>query len=155
MFDVFSVADLINMVLLCVTTGGVFAAFRQLKASAKAQRATFLKDLYMQLRTDDAVAEAFYLIEYSEFEYDRNFHGSSLERKVDRLLTLIDLVCEMHDQKIISKREMEFFEYQFSRVASDSAVREYLEFLDGFYQRVGIERSAFPAFQRFSRSRQK
>ena len=131
MFYFFSVADIINIALLCVTTIGVIAALRQLKTSTRAQRATFLKDLYMQLRTDDAVAEAFYLIEYSEFEYDRNFHN----------------------QKIISKREMEFFEYQFSRVASNSAVQEYLAFLYDFYQQVGIKRSAFPAFQSFSRLR--
>ncbi len=151
MHDVWSLADKINTALLLVTALSVVAAFWQIRTAAKAQRATFLKDLYMQLRTDEAVAEAFYLIEYSEFTYGPTFHGSPLEKKVDRLLTLIDLVCEMRSQSVISEREMEFFRYQFIRVATDPAIREYLSFLDSFYKRVGMDRRAFPAFQAFSK----
>ena len=155
MNDVWSLADKINTALLLVTALGVMAAFWQIRTGAKAQRATFLKDLYMQLRTDESVAEAFYLIEYSEFVYDQSFHGSILEKKVDRLLTLIDLVCEMRSQRIISKREMQFFRYQFLRVAADPSIRDYLLFLDMFYKRVGMDRRAFPAFQEFSQAQLK
>jgi hypothetical protein len=150
MNDGWSLADKINTALLLVTALSVVAAFWQIRTAAKAQRATFLKDLCMQLRTDEAVAEAFYLIEYSLFTYGPTFHGSPLERKIDRLLTLIDLVCEMRCQRVISAREMEFFRYQFLRVASDPAIRQYLIFLDSFYERVGMDRRAFPAFQKYS-----
>lgn len=114
--ELLSAADKINTALLLVTALGVLAAFWQIRAGARASRATFLKDLYLQLRTDADVARAFYLIEYDEFIYDHNFHGSELEPKIDRLFTLIDLVCEMRSQGVISKREMNFFDYQFGRV---------------------------------------
>lgn len=103
-----SISDKINTALLFVTAIGFVAALWQVRASARTQRATFLKDLYMQLRTDTDVAYAFYLIEYGKFSYDRNFHDSELEKKIDRLLTFIDLVCEMRAQKIITEREMNF-----------------------------------------------
>jgi hypothetical protein len=145
-----SLADSINSALLLVTALGVLAAFWQVRVGARAQRATFLKDLYMQLRSDPVVAEAFYKIEYGEFEYGPDFHGSELEPKIDRLLTLIDLVCEMRAQRIMAKREMSFFAYQFGRVAQDRSVRAYLNFLDHFYAQNGLEKKAFAAFQAYA-----
>ena len=150
MIELLSAADKINTALLLVTALGVLAAFWQIRAGARAQRATFLKDLYLQLRTDADVARAFYLIEYDEFIYDHNFHGSELEPKIDRLLTLIDLVCEMRSQGVISKREMNFFDYQFGRVDRNEGIRSYLAFLNGFYERQGMARKPFSAFQTYS-----
>jgi hypothetical protein len=146
-----SLTDKINSALLLVTTLGVLAAFWQIRSAARAQRATFLKDLYMQLRTDTDVARAFYLIEYNEFIYDDNFHGSEVEPIIDRLLTLIDLVCEMRAQKIISKREMSFFEYQFCRVSNDPNIQQYLKFLNGFYAKNGLNRKPFSSFQQYAK----
>ncbi len=143
-------SDKINSALLLVTALGVLAAFWQIRSGARAQRATFLKDLYTQLRSDPEVADAFYKIEYGEFKYGPEFHKSELERKVDRLLTLIDLVCEMRAQCIMSKREMSFFSYQFSRVAKDENVRAYLEFLNDFYMENGINRKPFASFQAYA-----
>jgi hypothetical protein len=151
MTEALTVADMINTALLFVTTLGVLAAFWQIRAGARAQRATFLKDLYMQLRTDSGVAEAFYLIEYNDFKYDSSFHGSELEPKIDRLFTLIDLVCEMRAQGVISKREIGFFDYQFNRVARDQNVRDYLQFLNSFYKRNGLDRKPFSAFQTYTK----
>lgn len=147
-----TLADKINSALLLVTAFGVLAAFWQIRSAARAQRANFLKDLYLQLRTDTDVARAFYLIEYDEFIYDESFHGSEIEPKVDRLLTLIDLVCEMRAQHIISKREMGFFEYQFRRVASNYSIQEYLNFLNNFYARNGLRQKPFLAFQNYAKA---
>lgn len=151
MFSEMSLADKINSALLLVTALGVLAAFWQIRVGARAQRATFLKDLYMQLRTDPAVAEAFYKIEYGEFNYAPDFHGSDLEPMIDRLLTLIDLVCEMRAQRIMTKREMSFFEYQFGRVAQDTNVQAYLSFLNTFYAQNGLTKKPFAAFQAYVR----
>jgi hypothetical protein len=145
--DALSVADKINTALLFVTSLGVLAALWQIRAGTRAQRATFLKDLYMQLRTDSEVAHAFYQIEYGTFKYDAAFHTSDLEPKIDRLLTLIDLVCEMRAQGVITRREMSFFDYQFNRVANNSEIQSYLHFLNDFYKRSGIKKKPFSAFQ--------
>ncbi len=152
--EALTIADKINTALLFVTTLGVLAAFWQIRAGARAQRATFLKDLYMQLRTDSEVARAFYLIEYGEFVCDAKFHGSELEPKIDRLLTLIDLVCELRAQRVITKREMRFFDYQLSRAARNPEVQNYLRFLNYFYARNGLNRTPFSAFQSYAKLEQ-
>ena len=149
--DYISLADKINSALLLVTALGVLAAFWQIRTGARAQRAAFLKDLYMQMRSDTAVAEAFYMIEYGEFKYGPDFHGSEIEPKIDRLLTLVDLVCEMRAQRIMTKREMSFFEYQFSRVAQDKSVQAYLKFLNQFYVDNGLNKKPFAAFQAYAK----
>jgi hypothetical protein len=92
----FTLPDIINTGLLVITALGVIAAVVQIRNGTKAQRATYLKDLYLQFRTDPDIAESFYLIEYDKFKYDSTFHGSKIEPKIDRLLTFIDLVCELY-----------------------------------------------------------
>lgn len=139
--------DWLTLGLVLATALGVAAAFFQLRAAAHTQRATFLKDLYMQLRTDPDITAAFYKIEYGEFVYSADFHNSSLEPKLDRLLTLIDLVCELRAQDIITDREMSFFEYEFGRVAQDSGVQAYLRFLNRWYLENDLTRRPFEAFQ--------
>jgi hypothetical protein len=146
----FSLPDQINTGLLVITALGVIAAVIQIRNGTKAQRATYLKDLYLQFRTDPEIAETFYLVEYDKFKYDSDFHGSEIEPKIDRLLTFIDLVCELYNQKSISKKEMQFFNYAFKRVARDLEIQKYLEFLGQFYARNGIEHKPFSAFQSYS-----
>jgi hypothetical protein len=108
--------------------------------------------LYSTLVSDPDIGEAYYLIEYGGFNYDSSFHGSDLERKVDRLLGCADLVAELHMQSIISHREMAFFNYRFRRLGADPSVRRYLEFLTSFYSRVGVAKKPFHSFQTLAKS---
>jgi hypothetical protein len=151
MIEKFTTADSINTALLMVTALGVIASFWQIRAGARTQRAIFLKDLYMLIRTDTEIARAFYCIEYGKFRYTPEFHGSELEPKVDRLLTLIDLVCELHAQGVITEREMNFFNYQFVRVARNKDIQNYLSFLNDFYRTNGLDRRPFEAFQAYTK----
>lgn len=145
-----SLADTINTALLLVTAFGVLAALWQIHVNTRYQRANFLRDLYMQLRSDPAIVEAFYEIEYSKFVYGMDFHGSDLEPKMDRLLTLVDLVCEMRAQRIITKREMGFFVYSFDRVAQNKSVQAYLAYLNNFAKN-NHQKKPFAAFQVYAR----
>jgi hypothetical protein len=147
----FTLPDQINTGLLLITALGVVAAVVQIRNGTKAQRATFLKDLYLQFRIDPEIAESFYLIEYDKFRYDSSFHGSEIEPKIDRLLTFIDLVCELYDQQSISQKEMKFFNYPFKRVAQDPEIQKYLEFLGKFYARNSVQHKPFSAFQNYAR----
>ena len=71
----FTTANIINMFLLLATTLGALGVFWQVRASARTQRAMFLKDLYLRLRTDKDIADAFYAIEYGKFHYTNSFHS--------------------------------------------------------------------------------
>jgi len=153
--------DQIAFLGLIITFFGVIATFAavcvailQIKENAKIQRAIFLKDLYMQFHTDTEVSEAFYLIEYGNFKYEQDkFHGSKQEKSIDRLLTLIDIICEMYDQDFFSDREFKYFKYQIKRVMDNYEIQNYLSFLSDFCQ--GDIPKIFPSFERYRQKQSK
>jgi len=142
-----TVSDAINTGLLVAAVIGIALTFWQVRVGVRTQRAQFLQELYSTLVSDPDIGEAYYLIEYGSFEYGSDFHGSAIERKVDRLLGFADLVAELHLQSIISAREMTFFSYRFKRLFDDPGIQRYLSFLDLFYRRVGIDKRPYHSFQ--------
>ena len=145
------IGNFINAGLLLLALIAIVMTYRQSRSAARTERASFLKDLYSTLTSDLEISQAYYLVEYGRFTYEPSFHGSELEPQMDRLLSFADLVCELHDQRVISSREMEFFEYRFARIASDPGIRSYLEFLAGYYKSVGIDKEPFHSYAKFSR----
>jgi hypothetical protein len=141
-----SVADVINAFLLIVAIIGIAFTYRQIRESHKTQKATFFKDLYSTMFSDPDVRNAYYQIEYGDFTYDENFHGSSNEKLIDRLLSFVDLVCDLYAQGIITEHEMSFFKYEFTRIYQNPNVQGYLEFLKNFYADVGTGTKPFASF---------
>lgn len=121
-------------------------SFWQIRRNTQTQRMIFLKDMYMLLRTDKDVSNIFYDIEYSKFEYTADFHDSEIEKKTDKLLTILDLICEMHYRGSITTNEMSFFNYQIRRVAQNIEIEKYLTFLSSFYKANKIKRKPFSSF---------
>ena len=144
--NTFSIADLINAGLLIVAIIGICFTYQQIKESHKTQKATFFKDLYSTMFSDHDIREAFYQIEYGEFDYDVNFHGSDSEKAIDKLLSFIDLICDLYAQRIISQHEMSFFKYEFTRIYRNDNVQRYLKFLTNFYTQTGTETKPFPSY---------
>jgi hypothetical protein len=144
--NIYSIADLINIGLLFVAIIGIFLTYRQIKESHKTQKATFFKDLYSTMFSDQDIRNAYYQIEYGEFDYGVDFHGSENEKGFDRLLSFIDLICDLYDQGIITHHEMSFFKYEFTRIYFNDNVQRYLKFLTNFYAQVGTGTKPFPSF---------
>jgi hypothetical protein len=141
------IGDAINTGLLIAAVAGIALTFWQVRTGVRTQRAQFLNDLYSRLVSDRDIAEAYYLIEYGQFKYSADFHGSDVEPKIDRLLGFVDLVAELHLQGVIADREMTFFHYRFRRLISDPSMRAYLHFLGSIYQDAGVSRKPFSSFQ--------
>ncbi|CAG0940896.1 hypothetical protein BROC_01205 [Candidatus Brocadiaceae bacterium] len=141
-----SFADGINAILLFVAIIGIVFTAHQIRESHKTQKATFFKDLYSTMFSDQDVRNAYYQIEYGDFTYDENFHGSSNEKLIDRLLSFVDLVCDLYAQGIITEHEMSFFKYEFTRIYQNPNVQGYLEFLKNFYADVGTGTKPFASF---------
>mgnify|MGYP001586538931 CR=1 len=129
-----SIADIMNAALLIVAIIGIFFTYRQIKGSYKTQKATFFKELYSTMFSDKDIRDAYYQIEYGKFVYDDDFHGSEYEKLFDRLLSFVDLVCDLYRQGIITDHEMSFFKYEFKRIYQNKNVQNYLVFLRDFYQ---------------------
>jgi hypothetical protein len=151
--NTYSIADLINAGLLFVAIVGIFLTYRQIKGSHKTQKATFFKDLYSTMFSDHDIRDAFYQIEYGEFNYDVNFHGSDNEKAIDQLLSFIDLICDLYAQGIITQHEMSFFKYEFTRIYFNDNVQRYLKFLTGFYTQIGTETKPFPSYVAYCESK--
>lgn len=142
--------DLIQAGLLLAAVVGIGLTYWQARSSARTQRASFLKDLYSTLTADPEICRAYYAIEYGKFKYGPDFHGSEMEKSVDRLLSFADLVCELARQRVLTRQEMAFFQYRFLRLSDDADVRAYLQFLERFYTQVGAGKRPFHSFVAFA-----
>jgi hypothetical protein len=141
-----SIADLINAFLLAVAVIGIYFTYCEAKQTRKTQKATFFKDLYSTMYSDNDIRKAYYQIEYDEFVYGPNFHGSTNEPLIDRLLSFTDLVCYLYDQTMLTEHEMGFFKYEFLRIYADENIQKYLDFLKDFYQKNRTGTKPFPSF---------
>jgi len=141
-----SIADIINAILLMVAVLGICFTYREAKQTRKTQKATFFKDLYSTMYSDPDIRKAYYQIEYGEFTYSDSFHGSKMEPLIDRLLSFADLVCYLYDQKMLTENEMVFFKYEFIRIYVDTNVKNYLQFLEDFYQKNKTGTKPFPSY---------
>jgi len=144
-----SVTDLINGVLLIVAILGIFLTYRQIRISYKTQKATFFKEIYSTMFSDPDIRNAYYQLEYDQFIYNDNFHGSENEKLIDRLLSFVDLVCELYNQMVITDREIGFFKYEFIRIYKNQNVQNYLIFLKMFYEKVGCDKEPFFSFVKY------
>ena len=142
-----SVSDIINTGLLFIAVLGVFLTLYQVRQNYKIGKATFFKDLYSSMFADKDVRKAYYQIEQGVFKYDlNNFHGSDDEIVIDRLLSFIDLVCDLYGQGVITKHEMKFFRYQFKRIYKNEAIQDYLGILKTIYKKHNANVDPFPSF---------
>ncbi len=141
-----SIADIINAILLIVAVIGIYFTYREAKQTRKTQKASFFKDLYSTMYSDPDIRKAYYQIEYGEFTYSDSFHGSKMGRLIDRLLSFADLVCYLYDQKMLIEDEMVFFKYEFIRIYTDTNIKNYLKFLEDFYQKNKAGTKPFPSY---------
>ena len=122
-----SIGDILNMVLLGLTVIGIFLNIHQLKRGQEAQRANFLKELYLTMLGDPGIRSAFYSIDQAKIQHDAgHFKDPSQEPQIDQLLNFADLVCELYARKMLTMREIGFFKYQFLRVYENEEIQSYL-----------------------------
>ncbi len=134
----FSLSDAINVGLLLVAIVGIFLTYKEINQSRITQKATFFKDLYSTFFSDKEIRQAFYQIEQDTFEFELEFYGTENEKLMDRLLSFVDLVTDLYDQKIITPHEMNFFKYQLMRIYQNKNVKGYLRYLTAFYKYKGV-----------------
>lgn len=141
--DMISLADGINLGLLVLTFLGLLFTGFQLMQTKKINRASLVKEMYFNLYNDQELRDIFYKIEWSEYKStDRfNLEGDEEERKVDKLLSFFDIICNMYYRGVLTKKDMEVFSYEMMRVYEHPAVQEYLEFLEDWQKSQNIGES--------------
>lgn len=126
------VSDYLFLVSLLVAILGTLLAFFEWRRKNSLKRVEFLNKLIVDFRTDKEINDAVYVIEYKRDWYNNEFHGSDLERKIDKYLSFLSYICYLKSKKHISNSEFKFFEYKVNRAINSSDVKSYLSFLGGF-----------------------
>ena len=145
-----SIGDIINIFLLMLTVVGLVFTAIELQQTKKINRASLVKELYLQLYDDQELREMFFKIEWSDFSpSDRlKLGGTEEERKADKLLSFFEVICNMYYRGVLTKEDMETFDYEMRRVYSHPAVKEYLQFLEAWQQTQSIGKS-YVAYKKY------
>lgn len=125
-----------STILLIV--GGIFT-YVQWKKSLKLKNAEYINELSERLATDTEIQEAFYMLDYSDLWYSKDFHGSGiLEQKIDKTLSFFSYICYLKKARLITQKEFKFFEYRISRTLLNNQIQDYFYNLYHFSKRQGV-----------------
>lgn len=135
----FYIADIIESIsLVLIIVGGIFAYY-QWRKSVNLKRADYINELTEKIRTDESIKETIYIFDYDIPWYSKDFHGSmETELKVDKTLSYFSYICYLKKQKIISKKEFKFFEYEIKRTLINNQVQDYLYNLYHFANKFNV-----------------
>lgn len=74
--------------------------------------------------------DVYYKLEYSNFKYDINFHGSGTEKQLDKLLGHFSNIGRLYFSNILTRSDLKFLEYEFLIIYQNQNIKSYLLFLD-------------------------
>lgn len=121
---------------------------RQAKKSAIQKRSEYIIDLYNTFVNDKDMVDIYYKLEYSEFNYDNNFHGSDTEKQLDKLLGHFSNIGRLYFSDILTREDLKFLEYEFLIVYQNRNIKTYLNFLDNWFKIRQIKDQKFEYFRR-------
>ena len=87
--EIGSVAELITAIVAVV---GVIVTVGEYKRSNRIKRSSYIEPLIDKLKSDD-ISQVVYMLQYGKFFYNKEFHGSKEEIKVDRTLQYLSYLC--------------------------------------------------------------
>lgn len=120
---------------------------KQSKTAAIQKRSEYVIDLYNTFINDKDMIDIYYKIEYSEFRYDGNFHGSDMEKQLDKLLGHFSNIGRLYNLGILAREDLKFLEYEFLVIYQNKNIQAYLKYLDGWFKVRQINDKKFYFFR--------
>ncbi|MBQ6922946.1 MAG: hypothetical protein IJQ66_07650 [Clostridia bacterium] len=123
--------EVLTLISIIVTfsigiTGFAFTVY-QIAKSNKVKHAEFIEELLRNIRLNERVIEATYLIDYNRNWYNDAFHGGSEnEKNIDALFSQLDFICYLYFESLLKKKDFSIFKYEIKRVCHNSQCRNYL-----------------------------
>src|SRR5262245_12760877 len=108
-----NIGSLIQTAALLVAALGLIFNALVTRRAARERRIQQLVDLQHQFYSDASMLDAYYMIEYGAFKYDVGFHGSDLEKKIDRLLVHFENIASLFEAKVVSLDELDIVAYNY------------------------------------------
>jgi len=110
---------------------------KQTKLTNSLARAKIVSDSLHTFMDDEIIQKAFYTIEYGQFKYSHDFHGSPEEREIDKLLRHFSNLALMWKNGLITLKDIHPIQYFILRSVSDSEIQNYLSFIDNWSEESG------------------
>ncbi len=145
-----SISDIALLIGIPSAIVGIFLTWRQLSLSHDIQKATYFKELYLMFFADRDTIDTFYIIDGNKLDWN-HFWDTPEEKQVDRLLSYIALVCGLHFTGMLSRKEMDFFKYEFLVVYKNECIQKYFEHLQKASS-VGVGIFPYTSFIRYCRA---
>jgi hypothetical protein len=95
-------------------------------------RATIVAGCLKDFSSDAEMQKAFYAIEYSEFQYNAEFHGSPHEREFDKLFRHFANLALAWQVGLLSTNDVRPIQYYIQRILRNPEVVKYLKFIEGW-----------------------
>lgn len=136
---------------LIPTLGALFAGVglllnvQQSRRTHKQTRAALVSASLKGFIEDEEIQRAFYLIEYSEFRYDGNFHKSVQEREIDKLLRHFSNLALAWEAELLTTKDVRPVQYYILRVLQNEEVTKYLKFIARWSKSQGIGEHPYDA----------
>ena len=108
---------------------GLWRNARQTRLNNKLAEAKLVYDSFYVFLGDKIMQEAFYKIEYSQFRYGRDFHGSEEERRTDRLLRHFSNLAVLWQDGLLDLKYIHPVQYYILRIAGNDEIEKYLSYL--------------------------
>ena len=121
---------------------------KQTRNSAIQKRSEYVIDLYNTFVNDKDMIEIYYKLEYSEFRYDVNFHGSETEKQLDKLLGHFSNIGRLYYLRILTREDLKFLDYEFLVIYQNKNIQAYLHFLDSWFEARKINDQKFQYFRK-------
>lgn len=148
-----SLSDVASSISAFIAVFAIIPAAYQIRKVTHFQQATFFKDLYGIIYSDQVIQKAFYAIEYGDFQYGIEFHGSEEEARIDNLLSHFDLICGLYDDGLLTEKQMKFFNYRLIRVYRNTNITSYLSFLETWSKKNHGADIPYSSFQNYCKAR--
>ncbi|MBV1694588.1 MAG: hypothetical protein KGP27_09030 [Hyphomicrobiales bacterium] len=134
-----------NLAAIAAAAGLILNGIQTLLRN-KQRRIEIATEARDKIHRDLAMRAAFTSIDFDDLSYPENFRNTVNERRVDRLLTHLDGLAVKYKAGLVSKKEMQLLEYEYSTTYRSHAIRRYLTDLDDLARERGLKARPYQSF---------
>jgi len=142
-----SLADWLKIAAVLFAGTGLFLNAWQHRRANNQNRTEHVANVLWRIYDDKELSDIYYKIEYQEFVYSDEFHGSEDERKLDKLISIFDILAKQHYLGLVTSKDIDLVSYEYLVIYQNSEVNSYFSFLDGWFNRRGIKNPPFGKFR--------
>lgn len=125
---------------------GLWLSVIQSRKSNAQVRAKLVAECLQRFCDDRDMQDVFYDIEYAHFMYEEvDFHGTELERKVDKLLLHFSSVALAWRAGLLRVGDLKPLQYIVRRILRDDGIQSYLQFVFEWSSRTNLGEHPFVA----------